>query len=149
MLNHLIYYTNGDFYILWVVINSKTGLVLCCKIAPINLTNWYFLLCLGFKNTGFKFVGKLFVLILIQINKLSLPRLRVTRVTNSRSDVGLVYLKPDPDPSRLQPCGPQHVCAAGNWSFCLAPALVPPTILSIFLAAAIETIVPRQLVAAE
>ena len=42
--------------------------------------------------------------------KLSLPRLEVTRVTNSRSDDGLVYhqqSQPDPDSSRLQPCGLQ------------------------------------------
>ena len=49
----------------------------------------------------------------------------MTRVTNSNSDVGLVYHQPDPDPSRLQShvdC--KHVCAADYWSFCLAPALV-------------------------
>ena len=42
--------------------------------------------------------------------KLSLPRLEVTRVTNSRSDDGLVYhqqSQPDPHSSRLQPCGLQ------------------------------------------
>ena len=42
--------------------------------------------------------------------KLSLPRLEVTRVTNSRSDDGLVYhqqSQPDPDSSGLQSCGLQ------------------------------------------